>query len=157
MDLRDERELALQRLRILCHSGLFSILDFRSASWLHAWLAIVFLISRSPNKRLSCRHNPLNIFAAHEIAGFCDPSMATKMTVQFNLFGGTASACLHNICINCSFALSIMQSLTMTTSMLGWLCSAQVLHASPLAAAVCIAYVRKKACIRRWQKCRACT
>lgn len=63
MDLRDERELALQRLRILCHSGLFSILDFR--------------------------HNPLNIFAAHEIAGFCDPSMATKMTVQFNLFGGT--------------------------------------------------------------------
>ena len=29
MDLRDERELALQRLRILCHSGLFSILDFR--------------------------------------------------------------------------------------------------------------------------------
>ncbi|KAL3161451.1 hypothetical protein ABBQ32_010335 [Trebouxia sp. C0010 RCD-2024] len=63
MDLRDERELALQRLRVLCHSGLFSILDFR--------------------------HNPLNIFAAHEIAGFCDPSVATKMTVQFNLFGGT--------------------------------------------------------------------
>ena len=37
---------------------------------------------------LGCRSNPLNIFAAHEIAGFCDPSMATKMTVQFNLFGG---------------------------------------------------------------------
>ena len=35
-----------------------------------------------------CRHNPLNIFAAHEIAGFADPSVATKMTVQFNLFGG---------------------------------------------------------------------
>lgn len=31
MDLRDERELALQRLRVLCHSGLFSILDFRHA------------------------------------------------------------------------------------------------------------------------------
>lgn len=31
MDLRDERELALQRLRVLCHSGLFSILDFRQA------------------------------------------------------------------------------------------------------------------------------
>lgn len=29
MDLRDERELALQRLRVLCHSGLFSIVDFR--------------------------------------------------------------------------------------------------------------------------------
>ena len=35
-----------------------------------------------------CRHNPLNIFAAHEVAAFCDGSMATKMTVQFNLFGG---------------------------------------------------------------------
>ena len=23
------------------------------------------------------------------MAAFCDPSMATKMTVQFNLFGGT--------------------------------------------------------------------
>ena len=33
--------------------------------------------------------NPLNIFASHEIAGFIDGSMATKMTVQFNLFGGT--------------------------------------------------------------------
>ena len=39
---------------------------------------------------VACRHNPLNIFAAHEIAGFCDPSVATKMTVQFNLFGGTS-------------------------------------------------------------------
>lgn len=36
-----------------------------------------------------CRHNPLRIFAAHEVAAMCDASMATKMTVQFNLFGGT--------------------------------------------------------------------
>ncbi|KAK9829677.1 hypothetical protein WJX72_007299 [[Myrmecia] bisecta] len=63
IDLRDERELALQRLKKMCHSGLFSITDFR--------------------------HNPLRIFAAHEIAGFADGSMATKMTVHFNLFGGT--------------------------------------------------------------------
>ena len=28
------------------------------------------------------RHNPLNIFAAHEITGFADPSVATKMTVR---------------------------------------------------------------------------
>mmetsp|Transcript_3167 Transcript_3167/g.6936 ORF Transcript_3167/g.6936 Transcript_3167/m.6936 type:complete len:665 (+) Transcript_3167:191-2185(+) len=63
MDLRDERELALQRLKGLCHAGLYSVTDFR--------------------------HNPLRIFAAHECAAFCDPSMATKMTVQFNLFGGT--------------------------------------------------------------------
>jgi acyl-CoA oxidase len=36
--------------------------------------------------------NPLNIFAVHEIAGLVDGSMATKMTVQFNLFGGTLLA-----------------------------------------------------------------
>lgn len=29
MDLREERELALQRLKVLCHSGLFSIIDFQ--------------------------------------------------------------------------------------------------------------------------------
>ena len=37
----------------------------------------------------SCRNNPLRIFAAHELAAIIDPAMATKMTVQFNLFGGT--------------------------------------------------------------------
>ena len=51
-----ERELALQRLRALCHSGNFSITDFRT--------------------------NPLRIFAAHECATLADVSMATKMTVQ---------------------------------------------------------------------------
>ena len=34
-------------------------------------------------------NNPLNVFAAHELAAIVDPAMATKMTVQFNLFGGT--------------------------------------------------------------------
>lgn len=63
MDLRDERELALERLKRFCQAGFVSVTDFR--------------------------HDPLRIFAAHELAGFCDPSMATKMTVQFNLFGGT--------------------------------------------------------------------
>ena len=41
---------------------------------------------------LARRHNPLNIFAAHEITGFADPSVATKMTVHFNLFGGKPPA-----------------------------------------------------------------
>mmetsp|Transcript_28352 Transcript_28352/g.50648 ORF Transcript_28352/g.50648 Transcript_28352/m.50648 type:complete len:644 (-) Transcript_28352:428-2359(-) len=63
VDLREERELALARLKLLCDSHLFSVTDFRT--------------------------NPLRIFAAHEIATLIDPSMATKMTVQFNLFGGT--------------------------------------------------------------------
>ena len=32
MDLRDERELAFQRLLTICQSGLVSITDFRSTS-----------------------------------------------------------------------------------------------------------------------------
>lgn len=63
MSLVEERELALARLKMICGGKFFSVLDFRSA--------------------------PLKIFAAHEIAGLCDGAMATKMTVQFNLFGGT--------------------------------------------------------------------
>lgn len=58
ISVSEERELALHRLRALCHSGNFSITDFRT--------------------------NPLRIFAAHEVAAFCDVSMATKMTVQYN-------------------------------------------------------------------------
>ncbi len=38
------------------------------------------------------RTNPLNIFAAHEMFAFVDPSMATKCTVQFNLFAGACVA-----------------------------------------------------------------
>ena len=43
----------------------------------------------APQVRDFLSDNPYRIFAAHEVAGFCDGSMATKMTVQFNLFGGT--------------------------------------------------------------------
>jgi hypothetical protein len=57
------RKLALERLRMLCRSGLFSINDFRT--------------------------NPLRIFAAHEVLALADVSAATKLTVQYNLFGGT--------------------------------------------------------------------
>lgn len=63
ISIDEERELALERLRRLCLSNNFSIKDFRT--------------------------NPLRIFAAHECAALSDVSMATKMTVQFNLFGGT--------------------------------------------------------------------
>ncbi|GMH40366.1 hypothetical protein BSKO_08270 [Bryopsis sp. KO-2023] len=63
VSLVEERELALARLLAICQRGFFSVRDFAS--------------------------NPLNIFAAHECAGFCDGATATKMTVQFNLFGGT--------------------------------------------------------------------
>jgi len=63
ISIEEERELALERLRVLCHSGNFSINDFKT--------------------------NPLRIFAAHECATLTDVSMATKLTVQYNLFGGT--------------------------------------------------------------------
>ena len=62
MTLEEEREVALQRLTRICREGLISVLDFNN--------------------------NPLRIFAAHELA-VIDPAMGTKMTVQFNLFGGT--------------------------------------------------------------------
>ncbi|KAF9343732.1 hypothetical protein BGX26_005298, partial [Mortierella sp. AD094] len=63
ISLEAKRELALQRLRRLAHEGFISVLDFEK--------------------------NPLRVFSAHEIAGMIDGSMGTKMTVQWNLFGGT--------------------------------------------------------------------
>ena len=62
MTLEEEREIALKRLQAVCDAGFISVLDFKN--------------------------NPLKVFAAHELA-VIDPSMGTKMTVQFNLFGGT--------------------------------------------------------------------
>ena len=63
ISLDEERDLALKRLKTLCNQGFISVLDFKN--------------------------NPLWIFAAHEMAAVVDAAMATKMTVQFNLFGGT--------------------------------------------------------------------
>ena len=58
-----ERDIALQRLQKICDAGFISVMDFKN--------------------------NPLRILATHEMAAMIDPAMATKMTVQFNLFGGT--------------------------------------------------------------------
>jgi acyl-CoA oxidase len=63
ISLEQERQLAYDRLKLICNSGLISVKDF--------W------------------YNPRNIFAIHEIAGMIDGAIATKLTVQFNLFGGT--------------------------------------------------------------------
>ena len=63
ISIDEERDLALKRLKKLCDQGFISVLDFKN--------------------------NPLWIFAAHELAATVDAAMATKMTVQFNLFGGT--------------------------------------------------------------------
>ncbi len=63
--LSEERAVALKRLQMLCaEPGRFiSVRDFLT--------------------------NPLRVFAAHELVGFADGSLATKMTVQFNLAGGS--------------------------------------------------------------------
>lgn len=58
-----ERELALLRLKEICDKKHISVLDFRG--------------------------DPRRIFTAHEMTAIVDASTATKMTVQFNLFGGT--------------------------------------------------------------------
>eukprot|EP01065_Artemidia_motanka_P003334 TRINITY_DN11601_c0_g1_i1.p1 TRINITY_DN11601_c0_g1~~TRINITY_DN11601_c0_g1_i1.p1 ORF type:complete len:650 (+),score=260.04 TRINITY_DN11601_c0_g1_i1:60-2009(+) len=58
-----ERDLAYQRLKKVCDLGVVSVRDFLT--------------------------NPRNIFAVHEMCGQCDGNLATKFTVQFNLFGGT--------------------------------------------------------------------
>ena len=63
ISIDEERVLALQRLQAMCDNNYISVLDFRN--------------------------NPLRIFAAHELSAVVDPAMTTKMTVQFNLFGGT--------------------------------------------------------------------
>jgi len=63
LTLPEERQIALERLQKLCAGGHISVMDFEK--------------------------NPLNIFAVHECCGMVDGSMATKLTVQFNLFGGT--------------------------------------------------------------------
>jgi len=63
LELCEERELALVRLKKICVNGYLNVEDFRT--------------------------NPRRIFAAHEVLAMCDPSTATKCTVQANLFGGT--------------------------------------------------------------------
>ena len=63
ISLDAERELALKRLQKICDHRLISVLDFKK--------------------------NPRRIFSVHEAVGMMDGSAATKMTVQFNLFGGT--------------------------------------------------------------------
>lgn len=63
ISIDEERDMALKRLQAMCDNNYISVLDFRN--------------------------NPWRIFAAHELSAVVDPAMTTKMTVQFNLFGGT--------------------------------------------------------------------
>ncbi len=63
VSIREQKEIALRRLQKLSDSRVVSVRDFLT--------------------------NPENIFTTHEMLGFIDGSLATKFTVQFNLFGGT--------------------------------------------------------------------
>lgn len=62
------RDLAYAQIKKVCDTGLVSIFDFDN--------------------------DPKNIFTAHEMLGTVNGSLATKFTVQFNLFGGSLMA-LH--------------------------------------------------------------
>jgi acyl-CoA oxidase len=66
LPLDAQREQAYARIKRVCDEKLVSIFDFIN--------------------------DPKNIFTAHEMLGSIDGSLATKFTVQFNLFGGTLSA-----------------------------------------------------------------
>lgn len=63
ISIHDAKVLAFERLKIVAKNKVFSAFDFKN--------------------------NPLNVFANHEMAALVDHSMATKITVQLNLFGGT--------------------------------------------------------------------
>eukprot|EP00398_MALV-I-01_sp_L67-1_P000996 gene996-721_t len=63
LSLDEMREYAIRRLRTFCEAGCLSVQDFE--------------------------RNPSNVYTCHEAFGMVDGSFATKMTVQFNLFGGT--------------------------------------------------------------------
>ncbi|EGR32602.1 hypothetical protein IMG5_076320 [Ichthyophthirius multifiliis] len=63
LSLKAQKDLALERLKIVSQNKVFSVYDFSK--------------------------NPLNVFANHEMASWVDGSLATKLTVQYNLFGGT--------------------------------------------------------------------
>lgn len=100
--LEAERELALAKLKCLCDSKNFGIRDFRTKYVLLTSMALLYLrqaahpLNVAPMHSLASCHipaslarSPMRIFAAHECAALADVSMATKMTVQYNLFGGT--------------------------------------------------------------------
>jgi len=63
VSLTFEREIALKRLAQVTKAKGISIFDFEK--------------------------NPVNVMTAHEICAMTDSSFPTKMTVQFNLFGGS--------------------------------------------------------------------
>lgn len=63
MTLDEQRDIAYARIKRVCDEKIVSIFDFET--------------------------DPHNIFTAHEMLGGVDGSLATKFTVQFNLFGGT--------------------------------------------------------------------
>lgn len=69
ISLEDQRELSMQQLRKVAEAKIVSVTDFFS--------------------------DPTNIFTAHENVGMIAGSTTTKLTVHYNLFGGTIAA-LHS-------------------------------------------------------------
>lgn len=74
------RELALERLVAICRAGEGAAGPATVGGDGHFLSVRDFAAGRASR-----------VLAAHEISGLADGSMATKMTVQFNLFGGTVA------------------------------------------------------------------
>jgi acyl-CoA oxidase len=68
ISLKEQRDEAYKMLKKVTDSKIISVMDFQN--------------------------DPTNIFTAHEFMGQVAPSAGVKMTVQFNLFGGSVFA-LH--------------------------------------------------------------
>ena len=68
MPLNKMRDVAYSQIKAVTDARIVSIFDFQN--------------------------DPKNIFTAHEMLGYVNGNIATKFTVQFNLFGGSLMA-LH--------------------------------------------------------------
>lgn len=72
--IEQERENAFEKLKKTAREGFISGIVHQSISDVQV---------------TDFKTDPLKIFAAHELLAVVDYSATTKMTVQFNLFGGT--------------------------------------------------------------------
>ena len=88
----DNYEMRDELRRFLCTDYFTPQHDIALADERALALARLRRITQVPGRFISVRdflHNPLRVFAAHELIGLADGSLATKLTVQFNLAGGT--------------------------------------------------------------------
>lgn len=88
----DNREMREELRNFLCDASFEPQYDISLSEGRATALKRLQMICAQPGRFISVRDfltNPHRVFAAHELVGLADGSLATKMTVQFNLAGGT--------------------------------------------------------------------